>query len=366
MLASMPVTDRGSSMAENSVETRAVREAAAPRERLPPAAPASPAPLSPTPASPVASPFDWLNAAAAEAFRAWTRLPGMGPGAALSAAGKTSPAPRWSSATPREEIDEPNSFDRLLHAALGRFSLGISPAGMALAYFDWALHLLSSPGKTRAAPREGAAQGDPPRQLRLAARRRPRLPALHPALAAGPSLCRRGLAPLAVQPDLSGLPAQSAMVAQRDHRHRRRVAASRADGLLRFAPMARHGFAGQFRRGQPRRARDDLARERPKSRARRDQLRRGLGARHGRQAADRRRSLRAGREHRRHQGRGDPSQPVDGAHPIRAGDRTGPCRAGADRAGLDHEVLHSRSFAGEFAGEVSRRARPHRVHDLLA
>ena len=134
-------------MAENSVETRAVREAAAPRERLPPAAPASPAPLSPTPASPAASPFDWLNAAAAEAFRAWTRLPGMGPDAALSIAGKTSPAPRWSSATPREEIDEPNSFDRLLHAALGRFSLSISPAGMALTYFDWALHLLSSPGK---------------------------------------------------------------------------------------------------------------------------------------------------------------------------------------------------------------------------
>src|SRR6185437_3381304 len=35
----------------------------------------------------------------------------------------------------------------IARAALGRFSLGISPAGMALTYFDWALHLLSSPGK---------------------------------------------------------------------------------------------------------------------------------------------------------------------------------------------------------------------------
>lgn len=39
------------------------------------------------------------------------------------------------------------NVDRLLHAWLGRWTLGLSPASLWLAYFDWALHLASSPGK---------------------------------------------------------------------------------------------------------------------------------------------------------------------------------------------------------------------------
>ncbi len=38
-------------------------------------------------------------------------------------------------------------IDRLFHAAIGRSSVGLSPAALSLATFDWAVHLASSPGK---------------------------------------------------------------------------------------------------------------------------------------------------------------------------------------------------------------------------
>ena len=45
------------------------------------------------------------------------------------------------------DIEAPAPIDRVLHALLGRATLGISPASLALAYADWALHLAESPGK---------------------------------------------------------------------------------------------------------------------------------------------------------------------------------------------------------------------------
>ncbi len=41
-----------------------------------------------------------------------------------------------------------SSLDRLIHAWIGRFTLGISPASLMLAYYDWMSHLIFSPGKT--------------------------------------------------------------------------------------------------------------------------------------------------------------------------------------------------------------------------
>ncbi len=38
-------------------------------------------------------------------------------------------------------------LDRMLHAAMGRATLGLSPAALWAAYFDWAAHLASQPGK---------------------------------------------------------------------------------------------------------------------------------------------------------------------------------------------------------------------------
>jgi polyhydroxyalkanoate synthase len=38
-------------------------------------------------------------------------------------------------------------FDRMVHASIGRFTAGISPASLGIAYADWFVHLLDSPGK---------------------------------------------------------------------------------------------------------------------------------------------------------------------------------------------------------------------------
>ena len=45
------------------------------------------------------------------------------------------------------ELVHPRQIDRLLHAWLGHWTLGLSPASLLLAYFDWALHFALSPGK---------------------------------------------------------------------------------------------------------------------------------------------------------------------------------------------------------------------------
>ena len=37
--------------------------------------------------------------------------------------------------------------DRSLHAAMARFTLGLSPAALMAAYLDWAVHLAAAPGK---------------------------------------------------------------------------------------------------------------------------------------------------------------------------------------------------------------------------
>jgi polyhydroxyalkanoate synthase subunit PhaC len=61
--------------------------------------------------------------------------------AAASRSGKTPPSPT---------SDIPVSattLDRALHAAVAKFTGGLSPMGLALAGFDWAGHLLASPGR---------------------------------------------------------------------------------------------------------------------------------------------------------------------------------------------------------------------------
>ncbi|MGD8428895.1 MAG: alpha/beta fold hydrolase [Ectothiorhodospiraceae bacterium] len=46
-----------------------------------------------------------------------------------------------------EEVAEAHPVDRLLHAAVGSATRSVSPASLALAYTDWALHLSMHPGK---------------------------------------------------------------------------------------------------------------------------------------------------------------------------------------------------------------------------
>jgi len=46
-----------------------------------------------------------------------------------------------------EPPEAPDTADRLLHAIMGRYTQGISPTSLALAWCDWSMHLALSPGK---------------------------------------------------------------------------------------------------------------------------------------------------------------------------------------------------------------------------
>jgi len=46
-----------------------------------------------------------------------------------------------------DEVDPPTASDRLLRASLARYTLGLSPAALWLAWADWAIHLAAAPGK---------------------------------------------------------------------------------------------------------------------------------------------------------------------------------------------------------------------------
>lgn len=50
-------------------------------------------------------------------------------------------------AEPGDGVDPLTSFDRLLHAGVGRFTVGLAPSALLLAYADWAIHLWAAPGK---------------------------------------------------------------------------------------------------------------------------------------------------------------------------------------------------------------------------
>ena len=57
---------------------------------------------------------------------------------------------RPGTAQPAPEADPPEeraALDRLIHAWMGRFTLGLSPASLAAANMDWLVHLAIAPGK---------------------------------------------------------------------------------------------------------------------------------------------------------------------------------------------------------------------------
>ncbi|TFW23133.1 PHA/PHB synthase family protein [Duganella callida] len=58
----------------------------------------------------------------------------------------TTPPPYFAAA-PGADIEAPSHVDRLLHAAIGRVTAGISPVALSLAFSDWARHLALSPAK---------------------------------------------------------------------------------------------------------------------------------------------------------------------------------------------------------------------------
>ena len=84
--------------------------------------------------------------------------------------------PKTGGIAPAEEVDGRDSYavtavadiiDRSLHATIARFTLGLSPAALSKAYFDWAIASRRVAGQTAATRRQGDAQIDPFRQLRV-------------------------------------------------------------------------------------------------------------------------------------------------------------------------------------------------------
>jgi hypothetical protein len=167
-------------------------------------------------------------------------------------------------------------IDRSLHAATARFTAGLSPAALAEAYIDWATHLASSPGK-RMQLLEKATK----KAVRLARHTSQCLPGargylLHQAAAAGPALRRGSVATLAVQSDLSELPAAAALVAQRNDRRARRDSAARERCHVRGQAAARRHIAQELLVHESRDPAAYDAARRHEPHARRTEFRRGL------------------------------------------------------------------------------------------
>jgi polyhydroxyalkanoate synthase subunit PhaC len=69
----------------------------------------------------------------------------------------TSPSGRKAAtATPDPgDVDTPSALDRLLNASVARYTMGLSPAALWLAYADWAIHIGAAPGKRQRLAEQG-------------------------------------------------------------------------------------------------------------------------------------------------------------------------------------------------------------------
>ena len=91
-------------------------------------------------------PYRWFGDASSQALDNLRRISQLaGPKGSASAASPA--APSLAAPDGAGDIEPPTSVDRLLHAAVGRLTSGLSPTALALAYADWAMHLWSAPGK---------------------------------------------------------------------------------------------------------------------------------------------------------------------------------------------------------------------------
>jgi polyhydroxyalkanoate synthase len=92
-------------------------------------------------------PLSWWTQATTDLLRSWGQFSQLGlqPAAGRRSARATTPATQVPVA--RTEVDPPATGDRLFHATMGRFTAGVSPTSLGLAYADWAFHLAVSPGK---------------------------------------------------------------------------------------------------------------------------------------------------------------------------------------------------------------------------
>jgi polyhydroxyalkanoate synthase len=104
------------------------------------------------------SPLAWLTDATSQAWRAWSRMSPFAPDDHPVRAGKSASARHSRPAVIQDVVASQTSIDRLIRASTSRFTLGLSPAALWLAYADWAIHLWASPGKRQQLVEKSALQ----------------------------------------------------------------------------------------------------------------------------------------------------------------------------------------------------------------
>jgi len=93
--------------------------------------------------------FPWLLPLAErlESDTLFGKWPGVHPWSPVDGRSGDKQPPRSADPSIEDEPDGPSSIDRLLNATVGQATFGISPAALALAYADWAVHIAEAPGK---------------------------------------------------------------------------------------------------------------------------------------------------------------------------------------------------------------------------
>ena len=100
----------------------------------------------------------WFNDAALELWRAWSPFPQLKPQEQVARLDRPALEERSDFTDSRDHVEPQTSLDRMLHATMGRFTLGLSPYALWLAYADWAIHLAASPGKVQQLIEQGMRQ----------------------------------------------------------------------------------------------------------------------------------------------------------------------------------------------------------------
>ena len=264
-------------------------------------------------------------------------------------------------------VDAFRALDHTKEAAIARLTGGLSPAALSLAVADWLIHLSSAPGKRLQLAALAVANARQIGDYML----RSALGGSAPALTAPAPEDHRFRAD-AWQTEPYRLWLQTFLLTEQwwqaathdvpgTTKHHEDVVWFSARQMLDIA--APSNFAVHQPRGRAAHERD--ARREPSRKApvnAFDDARRQAGG----QPAAGIDAVQGRRRPRRDTGQGRVSQSSDRAHPVQPDDRRGRRGTGADRARVDHEVLHPRPFAAQLAGPFHGRTGLYGVLHLMA
>ena len=258
--------------------------------------------------------------------------------------------------------------DRALHAMLARLSGGISPAALLLAYTDWLSHLASSPQRQIEISQDALVEA----KRFFEAAQNFYSPGQGPWSLIKPQAQDRRFARPEWEHPPFNLMAQAFLLGQQWWHNATtgvRGVAKQNEAIVEFSirQMLDVLSPSNFAATNP-----EVLRKSFESGGENfvrgwqnfcsDWVQSGVG----RACAGQDRRFRRRRNRRDVARQGGVPQRADRTDPVLSDHRKGSSGTDPDRAGLDHEVLHSRSLAAELAGEVSHRRRLHRLHDLVA